>query len=86
MRSAMGSVPADARHVRPFDVATYIEALRQTHSAPSVKRQLAAVRMLFDWVITGQIVPTNPASAVRGLKHVVKTGKTPVLDGKERRP
>jgi len=48
-----------------------------------VKQQLAAVRMLFDWLITGQIVPVNPASAVRGPKHVVKTGKTPVLDGKE---
>ena len=36
--------------------------------------------MLFDWLITGQVVPANPASAVRGPKHVVKTGKTPVLD------
>src|SRR5271168_4485712 len=69
--------------IRPFDVATYIETLQQTHSAPGVKQQLAAVRMLFDWPITGQIVPANPASAVRGPKHVVKTGKTPVLDGKE---
>jgi site-specific recombinase XerD len=66
--------------IRPFDVATYIEALQQTHSAPGVKQQLAAVRMLFDWLITGQVVPINPASAVRGPKHVVKTGKTPVLD------
>jgi site-specific recombinase XerD len=39
--------------------------------------------MLFDWLITGQIVPVNPASAVRGPKHVVKTGVTPVLDGEE---
>ena len=39
--------------------------------------------MLFDWLITGQVVPTNPAAAVRGPKHVVKTGKTPVLDGAE---
>ncbi len=66
--------------IRPFDVATYIEALQQTHSAPGVKQQLAAVRMLFDWLITGQVVPINPAAAVRGPKHVVKTGKTPVLD------
>jgi hypothetical protein len=72
---------------RPFDVATYIETLietfQQTHSAPGVKQQLAAARMLFDWLITGQVVPFNPASAVRGPKHVVKTGVTPVLDGKE---
>jgi site-specific recombinase XerD len=69
--------------IRPFDVATYIETLQQTHAAPGVKQQLAAVRMLFDWLITGQVAPSNPASEVRGPKHVVKTGKTPVLDGKE---
>jgi site-specific recombinase XerD len=69
--------------IRSVDVARYIEARQQTHSAPDVKQQLAAVRMLFDWLITGQIVPLNPAAAVRGPKHVVKTGKTPVLDGKE---
>jgi len=66
--------------IRPFDVAAYIELLQQTHSPPGVKQQLAAVRMLFDWLITGQVVPTNPSSAVRGPKHVVKVGKTPVLD------
>jgi integrase len=48
-----------------------------------VKQHLAAVRMLFDWLITGQVVPFNPAAAVRGPKHVVTTGKTPVLDGTE---
>lgn len=69
--------------IRPFDVATYIEVRQQTHSAPAVKQSLAAVRMLFNWLIIGQIVPVNPAAAVRGPKHVVKTGKTPVLDGKE---
>ncbi len=69
--------------IRPFDVATYIETRGQTHSAPDVKQQLAAVRMLFDWLVTGQVVPVNPASAVRGPKHVVTTGRTPVLDGKE---
>jgi site-specific recombinase XerD len=60
-----------------------IETLQITHSAPAVKQQFAAVRMLFDWLITGQVMPTNPASAVRGPKHVVKTGKTPVLNAKE---
>jgi site-specific recombinase XerD len=69
--------------IRPFDVAAYIEGLQPEHSAPGVKQQLAAVRMLFDWLITGQVLPTNPAAAVRGPKHVVKTGKTPVLEGDE---
>lgn len=69
--------------IRPYDVAAWVEGLQQDHSAPGVKQQLAAVRMLFDWLVTGQVMPTNPAAAVRGPKHVVKTGKTPVLDGTE---
>ena len=69
--------------IRPFDVAAWVEGLQHHHSAPGVKQQLAAVRMLFDWLIIGQVAPSNPASAVRGPKHVVKTGKTPVLEGTE---
>src|SRR5438270_4867283 len=63
--------------IRPFDVAAWVKDLQQTHGAPGVKQQLAAVRMLFDWLITGQIVPMNPAAAVRGPKHVVKTAESP---------
>jgi hypothetical protein len=33
----------------------------------------------FDWLVVGQILATNPAHAVRGPKHVVRRGKTPVL-------
>jgi site-specific recombinase XerD len=69
--------------IRPHDVATYIEALQAEASAPSVKQQLAAIRMLFDWLVIGQVMPTNPAAAVHGPNHVVKTGKTPVLEGAE---
>jgi hypothetical protein len=54
-------------------------------TAPGVKQQAAcrAARMTFDWLIGGKVVPTNPASAVRGPRSVVTTGKTPVLDGSE---
>ena len=69
--------------IRPFDVAAWVEELQQDHSPPGVKQQLAAVRMLFDWLVTGQVVPVNPAAVVRGPKHVVKTGKTPVLEAEE---
>jgi site-specific recombinase XerD len=48
-----------------------------------VKQELAAVRMLFDWLITREVAPSNPASAVCGRRHLVKTGKTPVLEGQE---
>ena len=58
-----------------------MKELQDEASTPGVKQQLAAVRMLFDWLIIGQVMPTNPASSVRGPKYVVKTGKTPVLDG-----
>ena len=41
--------------------------------------------MLSDWLVVGQVVPTNPAHSVRGPKHVVKRGKTPVLTREETR-
>jgi site-specific recombinase XerD len=69
--------------IRPFDVAAWVNQLQEKHVAAGVKQQLAAVRMLFDWLVIGQVVPMNPAAAVRGPKHVVKIGKTPVLDGAE---
>ncbi len=71
--------------IRSHHVATYIEQLTHERAAPTVKQHLAAVRMLFDWLVIGQIVESNPASVVRGVKHVVKKGKTPVLLGEEAR-
>lgn len=41
-----------------------------------VKQHLAAIRMLFDWLVVGQVMATNPAAAVRGPKCTVKKGKT----------
>jgi site-specific recombinase XerD len=69
--------------VRPVVISAYIEQLQLTLSPPTVKQHLAAVRMLFDWFVVGQIVETNPASSVRGPKYVVKRGKTPVLKADE---
>lgn len=71
--------------VRPVHVAAYIEGLQDNIAPPSVKLQLAAIRMLFDWLVVGQVVPVNPASSVRGPTHVVKKGKTPVLSAEEAR-
>ena len=71
--------------VEPMVVAAYVEQLSATLSAPSVKKQLAALRMLFDWLVVGQVLPFNPASSVRGPKHVTNTGKTPVLSAAETR-
>src|SRR5215211_5070703 len=71
--------------IRSHHVAGYIERLGKTHAPPSVKQHLAAIRMLFDWLVIRQIVAHNPASAVRGPTYVVHTGKTPVLLGEEAR-
>lgn len=71
--------------VSPVVVATYIEQLTRERSAPTVKQHLAAIRRLCDWLVVGQVLPMNPAASVRGPKHVVKTGKTPVLTASETR-
>lgn len=76
---------ADLAAIGPVHVAAYVETLQARLSAPSVKLHLAAIRMLFDWLVVGQIVPSNPASSVRGPKHSVKKGKTPVLTAEEAR-
>jgi len=72
-------------NVRPVVISGYIEQLQATHSPPTVKQHLAAIRMLFDWLVIGQVVEVNPASSVRGPKYVVKRGKTPVLKSDEAR-
>ncbi len=64
-------------------MAAYI----RTHpgSVPTVKQYLAAIRMLGDWPVVSQVLPVNPAAAVRGPKHVVTKGATPILSPAEAR-
>src|ERR1017187_5970830 len=71
--------------IGPVHVAAYIERLGKDLARPSVKQSLAAIRMLFDYLVVGQVVPMNPAHSVRGPKHVVRKGKTPVLTADEAR-
>jgi site-specific recombinase XerD len=76
----------DFLRVSPVAIAGYVEQLLADGLArPTVKQHLAAVRMLFDYMVTGGILPFNPAASVRGPKHVVKKGKTPVLTPEEAR-
>jgi integrase/recombinase XerD len=69
--------------VKPIVIASYIE--NHQGANPTVKQHLAAIRMLFDFLVTGQIVPMNPAASVRGPKYVVHRGKTPVLTADQAR-
>jgi integrase/recombinase XerD len=64
-------------------LAAYIEQLAKEMSPPSVKQYLACVRMLFDWLVTGQVMPPNPAHSVRRPRHSVSKGVTPVLSSEE---
>jgi site-specific recombinase XerD len=75
----------DLAGIEPVHVAAYIEQLQRRLSAPSVKQHLAALRVLFDWLVVGQVIPVNPASSVRGPRHSVRKGKTPVLAADEAR-
>lgn len=71
--------------LEPIVIAAYIEELCERRAKPTVKQHLAAIRMLLDYLVIGQIVPTNPAASVRGPKHVVKRGRTPVLSAVDAR-
>ena len=71
--------------VQPIHVAAWIEELGATHAVPTVKQRLAGIRALFDWLVIGQVMPANPASSVRGPRHIVRRGKTAVLDPAEAR-
>ena len=71
--------------IEPILVATYIKRLGRQLSKTSVKQHLAAIRHLFDYLVTGQVIPFNPAASVRGPKHKAKRGKTPVLSAEDTR-
>lgn len=73
-------------NIGPVVVAAYIkeEKTRRGNSGvQTVKVELAALRRLFDYLVIGQVMPFNPALSVRGPKHSVSKGKTPVLSGEE---
>src|SRR4051812_42691258 len=89
MAAASASSPMCRPSMSPLSSSTSCRRFRQApageFSPPTVKQHLAALRMLFDWLVTGHVLDVNPAHAVRGPKYVVKKGKTPVLAADEAR-
>jgi len=71
--------------MQPVLVAAYVEELQREYSDLSVKQHLAAIRMLFDYLVTGGVLQVNPAAAVKGPKVVIRKGKTPILSATEAR-
>lgn len=73
------------RDISPLHVSLYVEERMRVASVPTVKQHLAAIRMLGDWLVVGQVLKSNPASSVRGPRYSIKKGKTPVLSADEAR-
>lgn len=71
--------------IEPMVVAAYVEQLSRERAPQTVKQHLAAIRMLFDWLVVGQVISFNPASSVRGPRYSIKKGKTPVLSAADAR-
>ena len=66
--------------ISPIAVATYIEDMQGRYRAPTIKQHLAAIRRLFDWLVTGQVCPpTRPPPCVHG-QDAGCTCRTALLD------
>jgi site-specific recombinase XerC len=60
--------------VQPVHVATWTEAGTRELAAPSVKQRLAAIRHLFDWLVAGPGLASQPCCVGArggGPRHVV---------------
>lgn len=78
----------DLARIEPVVVAAFIKTEKERRGrdgVPTIKLQLSAIRRLFDYLVTGRIIDSNPALSVRGPRHQVGRGKTPVLARDEAR-
>ena len=66
-------------------VAAYLQGLQTDLSVASTKQHLAALRHWLDWLTERGVLSVSPAASVRGPRHVVHEGKTPVLERDEAR-
>jgi site-specific recombinase XerD len=71
--------------VNPVDAADYLQGLGEQLQPPSVNLHLAALRQWFDWLTQRGVFRANPIASVKGPRHSVDEGKTPVLEAAEAR-
>ena len=71
--------------IEPVLAAAYLEDAKTSLSLPTLKQHLSAIRRLFDWWVTGGVLPLNPFSSVRLPRYSQRSGKTPVLFEEETR-
>lgn len=67
--------------ISAISISAYVESHRG--SPPTINQHLTAIRSLFRWMVTGDLIDENPAVEVKGIRHKVKIGKTPVLSDDE---
>jgi site-specific recombinase XerD len=70
--------------IGPLDVRDYLDAAKVNGlSTATLKQHMAAIRMLFDHLVTGAVLEHNPALSVRAPRQKLGKGKTPVLTAEE---
>ena len=67
--------------IEPIHVAAYIE--NHPGSAPTQKQHMAAIRMLFSWMVEKGVLAMNPAREVKTEKFSRSEGKTPAFTTEE---
>jgi site-specific recombinase XerD len=75
---------ARIQDIGPLHVRDYLEAAKANGlSTATLKQHMAAVRMLFDHLVTGAVLERNPALSVKAPRQKLGKGKTPVLTAEE---
>lgn len=74
---------SDVFAVGPIHVGVYLQTLANSFERATIKQHLSAIRTLFDWLVTGQVLKTNPAQSVKGPRYDVVRGLTPILTARE---
>jgi site-specific recombinase XerD len=70
--------------IGPLDVRDYLEAAKANGlSTATLKQHMAAIRMLFDHLVTCGVLEHNPALSVKAPRQKLCKGKTPVLTAEE---
>jgi len=67
--------------IEPIHVAAYIEG--HPGSAPTQKQHMAAIRMLFSWLVEKGVLSINPAREVKTERFSRSEGKTPAFSAEE---
>jgi site-specific recombinase XerD len=68
----------------PLDVRDYLEAAKANGlSTATLKQHMAAIRMLFNHLVTGGVIDHNPALSVKAPRQKLGKGKTPILTAEE---